>query len=64
MEIFNLQHYLQHYYSNEEIAEEFGFFRSIAEREVTTKVMKKESRKDDENERTKKLRPKSKNSSR
>lgn len=56
---------LDHQYSKEEIAEEFGTHRPIMEREVSARIGKKKNPKKEgkQDEKTKKLRSESKNSS-
>jgi predicted DNA-binding protein YlxM (UPF0122 family) len=66
MEILNMQHYLQHHFSKEEIAEEFGVPRPMVEKDIIASLGrdKKEKRKGEVSEKTKKLRPKPPHSSR
>lgn len=66
MEMNHLQHYLQHHFSREEIAEEFGVHRPTVDRELSTLIGKKKNLKKggDRDEKEKKLRSESKNSSR
>ncbi len=66
MEILNLQHYLQHHFSSEEIAEEFGIQRPMVEKDIVAELGtdKKAKRKEKSNEKTKKVYPKPPHSSR
>ncbi|WP_161568295.1 hypothetical protein [Anaerobacillus alkaliphilus] len=66
MEILNLQHFLQHHFSGEEIAEEFGIHRPMVEKEVIAEIgrNKKPKGKVEKNEKAKKLQSKPPHSSR
>jgi hypothetical protein len=66
MDIFNLQQYLLHNFSREETAEEFGINRPMMEKDIITSIgsEKQEKREGEGSEKTKKFRPKPKNSSR
>lgn len=66
MEILHLQHYLQHHFSREEIAEEFGVHRPMVEKEMISSLwkVKKDKREGEGNEKAKKLQSKSPHSSR